>query len=124
MVRSLHDCNLALNRLPIHPAARSFIRQLLEIRPSSRMTLSDARSHPWLRSYKPVYTEAQRRAMTRSLSPETASVNASMVSAMDDDSFLSPIEGGDAGVSQSLEHMNLSLKNAQDDAMGDDPPTR
>ena len=80
------------------------------------MTLSDARSHPWLRNYKPMYTEAQRRAMTRSLSPDTTSVNASMMSAMDDDSFPSPIEGGDAGVSQSLQQMKLDLIYAHDDA--------
>jgi hypothetical protein len=69
------------------------------------MTMADARFHPWLVSCRPRYTVAQRRAMTRSPSPEFVSTNASMLSLDGNESFRVP--GEDAGMSQGLEDMQL-----------------
>ncbi|KAF9461264.1 kinase-like domain-containing protein [Collybia nuda] len=44
--------------------AQAFIRRLLEEDPRRRMTLTDARDHPWLQSYTPVYDHSTSGSIT------------------------------------------------------------
>jgi len=82
------------------------------------MTLAAARFHPWLKSCAPAYTEAQRREMTRSPSPESFPANSSMLSSIPDgdESFRSPDAVVDAGMSQGLQHLQLETVDASQDS--------
>lgn len=69
-----------------------FIQKLLEYDPSKRMTLSDARHHPWLIRESELHRDTEYRRRTASPEPQLA-IDASMRSIASDGMALDPQEG-------------------------------
>ncbi|OJT11418.1 hypothetical protein TRAPUB_12062 [Trametes pubescens] len=69
-----------------------FIRRLLEYDPSQRMTLSDARRHPWLIRESDLHQDTEYHRRTASPEPQLA-VDASMRSIASDGMALDPQDG-------------------------------
>lgn len=99
---------VALQRAEISIDGQSFIRRLLEPRPEYRMSLANARNHPWLNGYGPI----QERALTQS--PSIESITPA------DQSYVSSIADEDTGfghanseaVGQGFQDMQLHPDDA------------
>ncbi|KAI0355786.1 Pkinase-domain-containing protein [Trametes cingulata] len=72
-----------LHEYHVSPQGEDFIRKLLEYDPRKRMTLSDARHHPWLGTQASLYQRPEYRRRTASPIPENA-IDASMRSIASD----------------------------------------
>ncbi|EIW63647.1 Pkinase-domain-containing protein [Trametes versicolor FP-101664 SS1] len=81
-----------LQEFNVSPEGVDFIQKLLEYDPSKRMTLSDARHHPWLIRESELHRDTEYRRRTASPEPRLA-IDASMRSIASDGMALDPQEG-------------------------------
>ncbi|KAH7928923.1 kinase-like protein [Leucogyrophana mollusca] len=88
--------------------ARDFIRRLLDVNPRTRMSLADARNHPWLRNMHNIPGNDRPRETLAASSVASLPVGGSSLSSLpDDDDFMADDTNNDPVISQGIEHLRL-----------------
>jgi len=98
----------ALKMHNVSDAGQHFIHRLLDTRPTHRMSLSDARNHPWLKDIilPPIL---QQRGVASDPSYNSVAPDVSMLSSVDenDDVFRNNDQNGDTEMNHDMEHLQL-----------------